>query len=152
MNLSFENIEPGAWLSFAGLLLVVYVLIAQSYWIEARDAYLMSKNERIKKIKRKEHVNNYKKSLIMSRLAVVGMTFCLLSGLLHSLGLYELIANYLLLIASFALLGFSLMLAMGFFIVKYDSPKKLLSDIQNEALADLRNIADFVDRADKGAP
>jgi hypothetical protein len=104
-----------------GLLLVVFVIIAQGYWTEAREFYAKAQNNDISNNNHDYYIENYHRALIMFRINSLGMLLCLLSAIIPIFFLNNitiLIAKLFLVVAFLILFIFLIFMISGRFFIK----------------------------------
>lgn len=123
-----------------GLLLVVFVILAQSYWTEAREFYHRARNTLDTSINRLEYVENYRRALGMLRTISCGMIVCLLSAIVPvfiSGFISILFVKCALALVSLFLIAFLGIMISGTFVIRYSKPSELLKRIQSKNKNDL---------------
>jgi glucan phosphoethanolaminetransferase (alkaline phosphatase superfamily) len=116
-----------------GLLLVVLVILAQSYWTEARDFYNRALNDSLTENERIKNVENYRRASYIVRLTSFGMILCLLSVLIQIFIPRNISTSFVkvtLVIVSLLLVIFLVVIASGRFLLKYLKPNDLLKKIK----------------------
>ena len=118
-----------------GLLLVVFVILAEAYWLEAREFYNKALNKTLPKDDRIAHGDNYRRALLMFRIVSFGMLLSLFSAVIpvfipNSSSI--MISKYILGVILIFLVIFLLLMTFGYFVIKYLTPKQLLEKIEEE--------------------
>jgi hypothetical protein len=126
-------IDENTIIGFAGFLLVVFILLLDSYWKETKEHYYRALNKGINKRNRLLHIENYKRSLFMFRILALNMLLCLLSAIIIvfiPLDFSLIISLILLISASISLVIFLIRMILGHYYIIYLKPKELLKLIK----------------------